>query len=203
MDIFAAKCVFLEAISLKEMGRENEAFARFGSLTNPSDVNRVEPWLRGLALVGMAELGGRKGEFQAAFAFLSRAWLALKESGVPSFIAHFHGIKGEIQRDQGLLVEAIDSYRAAVACYLAAGMAALAAYVRIVLGETLLAAGRETEAAIEIVAALPVIEELGLVREGLAATSLLLESVRRQKADPEAVKALRLQVQRMREANLS
>jgi hypothetical protein len=82
-------------------------------------------------------------------------------------------------------------------------MDSLAAYVRIVLAETLLASGREGEATLEIIAALPVIEELELVQEGVAAVALLRESLRRQKADPEALKALRVQIQKMREVDQS
>jgi tetratricopeptide (TPR) repeat protein len=199
---FVARCSYLEATSLKELGRDNEALEIFRTLIE-SAAAQGEPWLRALAHVSMAELEGREGQYAAASVMLARAWDCVRDSKVPYAVAHFHGIKGEVLRDQGLLPEAVDSYRAAVASYAAARMDSMAAYVRIVLSETLLAAGRDNEATAEIIAALPAIEELELVQEGVAAVALLRESLLRKKADPAALRALRLQIQRMKENDRS
>jgi len=70
-----------------------------------------------------------------------------------------------------------------------------AAYIRVVLAETLIAASRHREAEWEILAALPTIEEQKMVPEGFAAMTLLKESVRRRKTDPVALRDLREHLQ--------
>ncbi|MGE5412931.1 MAG: hypothetical protein ACM3NW_02060, partial [Syntrophomonadaceae bacterium] len=105
--------------------------------------------------------------------------------------------KGEILRDRGRLAEAIPSYRLAVAAYASAGMMAFEAYVRILLAETLLVAGEDRDALLEILKALPIIESLGLVREGVAAVALLRESLSRQKADHQALVTLKRELKEL------
>lgn len=202
MGNYVARCTYLSALALKETGREEAAFERFQELYQ-SPAAQSEPWLSGLALIGMAEIEGRRQRFSIALDTLTEAWTFLRDSQVPLAVAHFHGIRGELERDQGLLAAAAESYRAALKAYAQVGMRSMAAYVRVVRAETLLAAGREEDSVREILATLPVIEELELVREGVAAIALLRESIRRQRADPEALKALRVQLQRMREGERS
>jgi hypothetical protein len=57
-----------------------------------------------------------------------------------------------------------------------------------VLAELLLDVGQEREAELEIRAALPIIDEEKMVSEGLAALSLLQESLRHRKIDREALR---------------
>lgn len=197
MNLAFAKCCFLEAITLKEIGRDEDARSAFDALGRDPAV-RSEHWLHGMVLTGIAELDGRLGLFEAAQLSLSEARCLLKSSGMPLAVAHLYGVEGELLRDQGLLSSAVDSYRAAVAVYSSGCFPSQAAYLRIVLAETLMAAGRESEAIAEIVAALPVIDDEGLVREGIAAMTLLRESVRRQRADPRTLRDLREQLERTR-----
>jgi tetratricopeptide (TPR) repeat protein len=196
MRLYVAKSCLLRAVTLKEIGRDAEARLEFEALTHDPELQDRQ--VRGLAFIGLAELDGRLGRFDLAMSNLSTAGALVQEEGMPIAVGHLHGIRGELLRDQGLLLAAVDSYRAATAVYLKAGMESFAAYVRIVLAETLLAAGREDQAAREIVAALPTIAERQLVHEAMAAMVLLRESLRRQKIDPSALRELREQLDRMR-----
>ena len=70
-------------------------------------------------------------------------------------------------------------------------MVSLAAYLRIVLAETLLLAGRPREAEIEILAALPTIEAEQMAQEAFAALKLLRKSLDRSKLDAASLRTLR------------
>ena len=75
-------------------------------------------------------------------------------------------------------------------------MAIMEARIRLVLAETLLAFGRDTEAEAEILAALPTIQEGKLRPEGVGALFLLRESVRRRKTDSKALRQVLQHVQK-------
>ncbi len=66
MDGELAKCRFLEAMSLKELGRMEEAAAGLESLASV-EACRVEPALRGMALVNLGNLRSEQGSFELRF----------------------------------------------------------------------------------------------------------------------------------------
>ena len=195
MRVYIYKCRLLRAVSLKEIGREDEARAELEALTSDPEVRDKQ--IRALALIGLAELDGRLGRYGFAMAKLSAAGALVRGECLPVAVGHLHGIRGELLRDRGSLLEAADSYRRAISVYRAAGMVSFAAYVQVVLSETLLAAGLEDQACDEIMDALPTIAELRLVREAMAAATFLRESIRRQKPDHLALRELRSQLERM------
>ncbi len=196
MGKYVAKSRLLQGMALKESGHDLEARLEFEAVA--SDETVKDEQVRGLALIGLAELDGRRGRFAEAMRNLSAANCLVKEAGTPITVAHLKGIGGQLLRDQGLLLPAVNSYRETIEVYSAAGMASLAAYVRIILAETLLAMGREDQAIQEIVTALPTVAESWLVHEAVAAVALLRESIRRHKVDPAALRILREQLDRMR-----
>jgi hypothetical protein len=65
------------------------------------------------------------------------------------------------------------------------------AYIRMLLAETLLLADRPREAEVEILAALPTIEEQEMAAEGIVAISLLRESIRQSCPDREVLRQVR------------
>jgi tetratricopeptide (TPR) repeat protein len=200
MQLSFAKCCLLEAITLKEIGRDAEARVVFNALSRDPAIER-ERSLQGMAFTGLAELDGRLGLFEVAHGKILKAGQLLKESGSPLAVAHLHAVEGELLRDQGQFDRAVDSYRTGVAVYSAGGFPSHAAYLRVVLAETLMVGGHENDAVAEIVAVLPIIDEQGLVREGIAAIGLLRESIRRKKADPNVLRELRYQLDRMRKGS--
>ncbi|HEY6929769.1 MAG TPA: hypothetical protein VJA66_08855, partial [Thermoanaerobaculia bacterium] len=98
-------------------------------------------------------------------------------------------------RNQEKASLALDGFRAALADYQELGVETRVAYTRLFISETLLQLGRPREAEWEILAALPTIEEQKMVPEGYAAVSLLKESVRQRKTDPNALRELREHLQ--------
>jgi tetratricopeptide (TPR) repeat protein len=182
------KCRFLEAMSLKESERLSESREKLETMRRDAGLKN-EPRLYALVLVNLGELVAGSGAYGEAVS-LYREAMALN-TNQPLVTAHLKAVTGDALRQQGCLAEAAVAFRAAIDDYSMAGMAALAAYVRILLSETLIALSRHREAEWEILAALPVIDEQKMVPEGFAAVSLLRESVRRRKTDPNALRDLR------------
>jgi hypothetical protein len=94
-------------------------------------------------------------------------------------------------RDTGQFAIAADLFREAISEYGALSLNTQTAYIRILLAETLLLAGRPREAEIEILAAIPTIEKERMVEEGFTALKLLRESVERSQTDTASLRALR------------
>ena len=202
MHRYVARCTFVDAIAHKELGCSEKALEKLRLVGETRELG-VEEWLRGLALVYAAEILASQGQDSDASKTLAEAWTLLKDSKVPSAIAHFHGVKGEILRDRGQLEPAIDSYRLAVSVYESAHVRAQEIMLRLILAETLLAAGRDHDAIEQIVTALPVIETLGMIREGVVAVALLRESLSRQEVNPEALRTLKRELQKLNKGDRS
>ncbi len=112
----------------------------------------------------------------------------------PVVLAHARGVIAEAFRDQGCLRDAATHYREAIEIYASEGVSGKLAYTRVVLAETLIALGQHEEAEVEILAALPTIEEEQMKPEAGAAVTLLRESIRRRKMDRNALRELRDQL---------
>jgi len=97
---------------------------------------------------------------------------------------------GDILREQGKPGEAIEAYRAALHESEEVGIRGDVAALHLVLADLLLDTGQEAQAEWEIRAALPIIDEEKMVPEGIAALSLLRESVRRSQIDRKALRDL-------------
>jgi hypothetical protein len=134
-------------------------------------------------------------QYDEADRVLQDAAAFLSTTDAPIFRADLKIVTAEALRDRGRWEEAVIAYRAGIDDYERLGMTALLAYNRIVLAESLIVLGRHKEAEKEIREALPTIEEQEMVREGLAAVGLLKESIKRRKADPNALRELREHLQ--------
>src|SRR5262249_20663252 len=95
-------------------------------------------------------------------------------------------------RERGQLSEAVTAYREARAELAALGMRADVAALSLVLADLLLGLGARGEALREISSALPMIEELGMAQERVAALTLVSESARRKEVDRAALRELYL-----------
>ncbi len=189
------KSRFLEAMSLKKAGRNADARQTLEDLKMESAL-ASDVALRGLVLCNLGELLSADEHYREAASLLGEALTLFESVGMRWGLAQLKLVIGESLERQGVLAGAIDAYRAAVTAYVEVGMATFVAYSRLLLSEALLQAGRPAEAECEILQALPTIEEQKMVPEGFAAVALLRESVRRQKADPEALRQLREHLQR-------
>jgi tetratricopeptide (TPR) repeat protein len=195
MGEYAGKARFLEAMTLKESERLREAFEKFSGLKASLDESRDGGTL-GQVLVETGAVAAAEGNFEEALADYERALPLLKRSGRGFAIPHLLLSIGDMFRHQGRLAAAINSFREAIKGYASFDMATFVAYSRVIMAETLIAIGRPREAEWEILQALPTIKEQKMVPEGFAAVALLRESVKRQKADPNALRELREHLQK-------
>jgi tetratricopeptide (TPR) repeat protein len=194
MAIEQAKCVFLHALALKESSDSRGALAAFRSLNRP-ELSSREPGLVGSALVHMADLHASEGKDDLAEQCCGAAIPLLRSGSLPAAVAQLHGTFGDILRRQGRTVEALSAYQSAVSGYDALGMSTMVAYLRVVIGEAMLEAGMVREAEWQVLAALPTIDQQGMVPEGFAAVAVLRESIRQRRTDPRALAQLREHLQ--------
>ena len=149
----------------------------------------------------LAEARSRMGDRASAAQLFSEAASRLEESATPWALAYLSAALAEMLRDAGRPVEATEAYRSAAAIVDGLGMEGWVAYYGLLLAETSLLAGREDDAIDAIIAVVPILERGRLQCGALAAMALLHESLRRQKADLETIRALRTQIQRVRQAD--
>jgi tetratricopeptide (TPR) repeat protein len=190
MESDLAKSRFLEAMSLKELGRIEEAAASFERLASGEEY-RVEPALCGMALVNLGNLRSEQGSFDSALVAYRQASPLLQSANRFSALADLKLMLGGTLQRTGHLTDAVQAFRESVSDYVALGMETRAAYLRVVLAEALLEGGKPREAEWEILAALPTIDQEKMVPESFAAVALLRESVRQRKTDPSALLELR------------
>ena len=194
MDLQTAKVQFLEAITLKALGKVGEHFALLQALEETPSV-RDTPSLHGQVLVHIGDHETVLGQFEAAARTYEKALPIVMRGNRPIALCELKWCIGDSYREQGSLVRAIEAYRVAKNDYQALGFQAMAARISLVIAESLLALGRDREAEWEILAALPIIDEERMAPEGLAAVALLRESVGRRKTDPNALRELRERLQ--------
>lgn len=190
MESDRSKTQFLEAISLKALGRLDEARAKFTQLAMGED-SRVQPAIRAMALVHLGDLHSTQGFADRALAAYTRALPILESERRFYAVADLRAALAVTLRQMGRLSLALEAFQEAVNGHVALGMRTRAAYVRILLSEALLEAGRPREAEWQILAALPTIDEESMIPEGFAAIALLRESVRQRKTDPKALLEVR------------
>lgn len=193
---------FVEAAIRKALGDLDTSAQLLSSLLDEPEL-RDDVFMRGLAIADLGEIRGSQGMFREALDLLAAAGPLIEQAEIPWAKAHWHAIHGEVWRDVGKFPEATAAYASAIRLYSDLQMESQAAYLRVLLAETLLLWGKEGEASRELLAALPVFDREALLPAGSAAIALLRESIRRQKADPEALRTLRLELQKMREGNQS
>ncbi len=185
-----AKCWFLEAMSLKELGRTAEAATRLHGLIDAAEF-RSENAIRGMATLYIGDLESAEGHLEAALAAYQGALPLLKATNRHATLADLKASVGQTLQAMGRLDQAVGAYRESVHDHEALGMRTRAAYFRVVLAEALIGLGKPREAEWEVLAAIPTIEEEGMAAEGLAAVALLRESVRQRKTDSVALAQVR------------
>ena len=189
MEEEAAICCFVKGTSLEALGKLSEATEVLSTLRS-SLLKQPDHWLLGHTTSKLADVLALSGRFDEAFKYYGQALLWLGDT--PSWArAAFKGHLGGTLRDTGNFPSAISAFREAVAEYSVLGIRTRVAYMRMVLAETLLLADRPREAEVEILAALPTIEEQEMAAEGMVAISLLRESIRQSCLDGEVLRQVR------------
>jgi tetratricopeptide (TPR) repeat protein len=194
MPVENAKVQFLEAMTLRALGKVDEHFALLQGLEE-TPIVRECPSLHGQVLVHIGNHESVLGQFEAAARTYEKALPIVMSGNRPVALCELKWSIGDSYRGQGSLARAIETYRVAKNDYQALGLGAFVAQLSLVIAESLLALGRDREAEWEILSALPAIDEEKMVPEGFAAVVLLRESVGRRKTDPAALRELRERLQ--------
>lgn len=190
----AMKCCLLEAMALKQSGRNEDARL----LLENAEISRLQADAPTLAARMVAEIGDLhqlNGETKKALECFSNAIALMDTSEVCLARADLKMFVGAAHWGEGKLTAALDAFRSSLADYAHLQMASRVAYMRLYIADTLFRLDRSREAEWELLAALPTIEEQKLVPEGFAAVALLKESVKRRKTDPKALRELREHLQ--------
>jgi tetratricopeptide (TPR) repeat protein len=183
------KCRFLEGISLTETGDFSGAASLFREITEEAEAQKNEKLL-GVAYVNLVHIYGSLGQATDALAASERALAVMRRSGNNRGIAKTLLGIGTLLRTEGRLRDSVEALRSSQIEFRSLGMMADVAAGSLVVADMLLELNEREEARREILAALPVIENYKLVPEGVAALSLLRESVRQERVNHQALRDL-------------
>ena len=185
----AVKCRFLEGLALMETDELADAVTLFHEIAQESE-NLGNPRLTASAYANLTHVYGMLGDAENAMAASAKAIPPLRKLDDRVALAKVQWGLATLLRETGKLPAAIGAYRRAQEDFQAIGMRADYAALNLVVADLLLEQGREVEALREVSEALPVIMELKMAPEGVAALALVHESVRRQKVDRGALREL-------------
>lgn len=183
------KCRSLRAIALKETGQSEEALRVFRALSLEAQALGSEKLL-GSAHVNMIQLHATLGEADEALQLARETMPLLRRLNNRSDMAKLQWGIGDLLRTQGKFQAAVDTFRAVQEEFAGIEMHADVAALHLAIADLLLELGQDRQAEWEIRQALPVIDELKMVPEGVAALSLLRESLRRRSIDRQALRDL-------------
>jgi len=185
----ALKCRFLEGIALVETGRLEEAIPVFEEIAiNAEDIGSER--LLASAYANLTHYQGMRGDSKEAIAWSEKAIPLLRRLDDRVGLAKTQWGLANLLRKTSRTEAAIEKYRAAQSEFADLAMRADVAALSLVVADLLLELSREQEARREILSALPVIDELKMVPEGVAALSLLRESVRQHRINRQALRDL-------------
>lgn len=185
----ALKCRFLEAHALKETDRLAEAKQAFREVGQEAK-RLCNDTLAAIAAQNLCQIHAFVGEAEEALRMAREAAPIFRRLDNRVNLAKLQLGLGYLLRGQRQLDPAIEAYRDAQRQFAEIGMQADVAATHLVLADLLLDAGQPAQAEWEIRSALPVIEEFKLVPEGIAALSLLRDSVRQRQIDRQALRSL-------------
>jgi tetratricopeptide (TPR) repeat protein len=185
----ALKCRFLEAIALKEIERFDEAERTLKEIRDDAVALKSDR-LAAIASQNLFQLYAFLGQADRAISVAQEVIPVFKQLDNRVGLAKLQLGLGYLLRSQARLSDALEAYRTAQWEFRELGMHADVASTHLVLADLLLDAGQAAQAEWEIRGALPVIDELKLVPEGIAALSLLRDSLRRRQIDRQALRSL-------------
>jgi tetratricopeptide (TPR) repeat protein len=192
VDWHIAAASLLIAGVLKDSGRLREAAAEYRQVAESQEASQ-DPLLLGMALHNAAEAAaGLGGDIDVAG--FRQAREAYERHGAMWPMAQLQASIGECLRDRGMLDNAIEAYRSSVRTYDELSMKGSAAYMRLLLAETLIARGKDREAVCEIARALEFADSEGRVADIKAGAALLVEVLRRgvENRESDALSHLRV-----------
>lgn len=183
----ALKCRFLEGVSLRELGEVAASVEVFHQIYLEAEKQK-NLRLMAQAANNLAQYHRALGDLNKSLTYARKALPLLEQLDSRVHLVKLRWCVGDILREQGKLLEAIEAYRAARLAAEVVGMRGDVAAIHLVLADVLLETGQERQAEWEIRAALPTIDEEKMVPEGIAALTLLRESLRHRKIDRNALR---------------
>ena len=183
------KCRFLEGLALMETDELPKAIDLFQDIAREA-ASMGNARLLGTAYCNLTHLYGMLGDVDGARESAAKAVPVLQRLGDRVALAKVQWGLATLLRETGQIAASIGAYRQAQQDFESIGMRADIAALNLVVADLLLEQGRDREALLEIGAALPVISELKMAPEGMAALTLLRESTRRQEVDRQALREL-------------
>jgi tetratricopeptide (TPR) repeat protein len=185
----ALKCRFLEGLALMESSQLAEAVGVFQDICRVATDLGSEKLLAS-AYTNLTHIYGMLGDSSKAFEASRNAIPLLKRLDDRVALAKVQWGLATLLREIGQISASVATYQAAQQEFGRIGMRADVAALSLVVADLLLESGKDQEAMREVLAALPVIDELKMVPEGVAALSLLRESLRHQKINRQALRDL-------------
>ncbi len=185
----ALKCCFLEGLALMESDRLSESVEVFERICREAAKLGSERLLAS-AYGNLTHVYGMMGDSENAIEASRLAIPVLKRLDDRIALAKVQWGLATLLREIGQIPGSIEAYRMAQREFEQIGMRADMAALSLVVADLLLETGREREATREVLVALPIIDELKMVPEGVAALSLLRESLRHQKINRQALRDL-------------
>ena len=183
------KCRFLEGVALVESGAPERALKIFQEAASEASKQGNQKLLAA-AYGNLVNVHGVMGNTAEAVDASRQALRLLDKVQAREYVAKIQWGIGSLLRTQGRLAESVDAYREAGSHFEQMGMQADLAATRLMIADLYLELGQDSAALREVLFALPIVDEYRLVPEGLAALSLLRESVRQQKVNHQALREL-------------
>ena len=146
--------------------------------------SRIRPALYGWVLLQFGDIHQTLGNYDRALEQFAEAARLLREGKQYIGLADIRLMIASIYRAQGRLEEALHLLQTSRQDHARLEMTWPEGYHRMLIAETYLAMGRPREAEKEIRAALPLLEEQGMLADAVIAVNLLREAVRQRKLDP-------------------
>jgi tetratricopeptide (TPR) repeat protein len=185
----ALKCRFLEGLARMERDEPLASIRTFQEICEEAERIGSEKLLAE-AHCNLVQAHAMLGEAEEALTESRRAVPILQLLGDRIALAKVQWGMGMLLRESGRIGESIEAYRQARAGFEAIGMRADVAATNLVIADLLLEGGATAEALRALSEALPVIAELKMAPEGMAALALVRESARRQEIDRQALREL-------------
>jgi tetratricopeptide (TPR) repeat protein len=185
----AVKCRFIQGLALMEMGEPTEAVAVFRDIARVAQSIHSDRLLAS-AYVNLTQLHGMLGEADEAIEASRKAIPLLRGLDNRIDIAKTQWGIGVLLRTKGDILGSIQAIREAQSAFRNLEMFADVAALHLLVADMMLEQGQEQIARVEILAALPIIEDYKLVPESVAALELLRESLRKQNVNRQALRDL-------------
>lgn len=183
------KARFLEGVSLMNLGRNEEALQVFREIC--VEARRIgSERLLAIAANNLVQIHAQSGDTETALDEAQRTLQLMFKLDNRVGLAKLQWGVGTLLRAKGNVSASIEAFQASLKGFSALEMRSDVAALHLVLADAYLETGDEAASRRHVLEALPVIQEDALVPEGFAAMALLQESLKKDRVDPNALRAV-------------